>query len=155
MIIREMKEDDLKEIWPIEKDIFLSPWPKRAYKDEMYKNPFAKLFVVEDEGKIVGYCDLWITFETAQVATIGVVRNKRRQGIAQMMIDKMVELATKAQCDNISLEVRVSNEAAINLYKKNGFEIANIRRMYYSNGEDAYLMIKGLGGMDYGTITSD
>ena len=62
-------------------------------------------------------------------------------------MDKIISVANESKCENITLEVRVSNVAAISLYKKYGFIIANIRKSYYSdNHEDAYLMIKPLGG---------
>ena len=49
-----------------------------------------------------------------------------------------------AECENITLEVRVSNVVAINLYKSVGFNIVATRKKYYENGEDAYLMLKEL-----------
>ena len=47
-----------------------------------------------------------------------------------------------AECENITLEVRVSNKVAINLYKSCGFNVVATRKRYYENGEDAYLMLK-------------
>ena len=156
MIIREMREEDLPEIMPIEKRIFSSPWPLKAYRDELRSNPFAQLYVTEDERGITGYCDLWILYEQAQIATIGVREDCRREGIAQLMLDEMVRRAEQAHCEVMSLEVRVSNEKAIRLYEKNGFIQAIIRRHYYTdNGEDAWLMVKPLGGYEDDDDTGD
>ena len=85
--------------------------------------------------------------EQSQITTIGVDPRFQRNGIGQYMLETMIELARQHDCQVMSLEVRVSNEKAINLYKKLGFHIECIRKNYYQdNHEDAYLMIKELEG---------
>ena len=146
-MIRRMTADDLAEIDRLEKILFTSPWPQSAYEYEMNGNPFGNPSVLEEDGEIIGYCDWWIMYEHAEIATIGVKPDKRRMGYAQMMLDHIVADAEKNGCETLSLEVRVSNDPAIRLYEKNGFIQVNIRRHYYDdNGEDAYLMVKPLGG---------
>ena len=59
-------------------------------------------------------------------------------------MESILHEAKEAFCERISLEVRVSNERAQNLYRKYGFETISIRKNYYENAEDAYVMMKGI-----------
>jgi [ribosomal protein S18]-alanine N-acetyltransferase len=147
MIIRRMIDEDLDIIDSLEKKIFSSPWPKKEYEYEIHENPYGNPYVVLEDNDIVAYFDYWIIFERAEIATIGVREDKRRLGYGQVMLNYIKDKAEKNGCENISLEVRVSNEKAIKLYEKNGFININIRKNYYDdNHEDAYLMVKPLGG---------
>jgi ribosomal-protein-alanine N-acetyltransferase len=146
-MIRRMNEEDLDRIVQIEKDLFPSGfWPRKEFIYEMQENPFACLLVLEEEGKIQGYGDLWIMYEQAQVANIAIVRSCQGQGKGSELLQAMISLAEEKNCETMSLEVRLSNTRAIALYEKFGFIQANIRKNYYEDGEDAYLMIKPLGG---------
>ena len=148
-MIRKANKDDISSIVEIELELFPdNPWPKSSFFYEMYTNPFAKVFVYELDDVVVGYVDVWITFEKAQVANIGVRKAYQGRGIGQELLDKAIEIANSKNCENISLEVRVGNEKAINLYEKNDFINVATRKNYYENGDDAFLMIKALGGED-------
>ncbi len=148
-VIRKMTEADLDEIVLLEQECFTSPWPKKEFLYELNENPFAQALVLEEDGRIVGYCDCWIIFERAELANIAVRRECRRSGHAQQMLDYLFKTANEAGCDFMTLEVRVSNTPAIRLYERNGFIQVNIRKNYYTdNNEDAYLMVKPLGGID-------
>lgn len=147
-MIREMRKEDLARIEELEKELFHDdPWPQSAFLYELDGNPYAFLYVYEEDGKICGYYDLWITFEQAQLANIGVARSYQGKGIGRQMLEDCVSRAVQAECENITLEVRVSNERAKDLYEKNGFIKAAVRRNYYADGEDALLMIRPLGGL--------
>ena len=93
---------------------------------------------------MVGYIDFFITFDSASVARVCVANEYRRNGIAKALIEKMVEVCKKQAepVENITLEVRESNEAAIELYKKNGFKTITKKKLYYSDGEDAIYMVR-------------
>lgn len=155
-MIRKMKDEDLVQIDALEQELFTSPWPIKEYEYELHQNPFAHVYVVEEDGLIVGYFDYWIMYEQAQIATIGTRKSHQSQGIGQKMLDFIIQQAEKEGCEFLSLEVRVSNEKAIRLYEKNGFITANVRKNYYSdNHEDAYLMVKPLGGEQDDNAISD
>lgn len=124
------------------------PWKEDNYRYELNSNPYANLYMVEENGQICGYVDLWITFETAQIANIGVVPEHRRKQIGEKLLKHAISEAQLQGCETITLEVRVSNEPAICLYEKFGFINAGRRRNYYENGEDAWLMVKPLGGTE-------
>lgn len=140
--------DDLDPIVRLESEAFpRDPWPEKEFRYELQQNPYAQLAGYVSDGVITGYCDLWIMYEQAQVANIAVSPSCQRKGIGASLMEWMIAKALDAGCENLSLEVRVSNLPALRLYEKYGFLQVNIRRHYYEDGEDAYLMVKPLGGL--------
>lgn len=90
---------------------------------------------------IVGYCGFWIAAQEAHVSTIAVDPKYRGQGVGQLLLVTAIEKALELDATLISLEVRVSNLVAQNLYQKYGFEFVGRRPRYYSdNREDALIM---------------
>lgn len=147
MIIRQMQDEDMEVILQIEEESFTSHWTRSQMLYELHENDFALLYVIEDDNEILGYIDFWITFDTCQLASIAVLKKARQRGIAKQLMDYMIQVAEEKHCGVISLEVRVSNEAAKALYYHYEFVDATVRKQYYSdNHEDAILMVKGLGG---------
>jgi len=146
-MIRKMKVSDIDKVVELENKAFKSPWNRDQFHYELTENPYAVLWVYEEKGTIRGYYDLWIIFENAELATIGVDPDFQHMGIGQKLMDHMTNEAIKHECENIGLEVRVSNTPAINLYEKNGFFTINVRPGYYKDQdghEDAYRMMKGI-----------
>ena len=90
---------------------------------------------------IVGYAGLWLMVDEAHVTTIGVDPAHRGQGVGELLLLGLADLAAELHALRITLEVRVSNLGAQALYRKFGLDNAGLRRRYYSdNGEDAYIM---------------
>lgn len=146
-MIRAAEDQDLDRIAELENVLFAdSPWPWKEFEHELHENPFAILLVDEEEGRVVGYLDYWILYEQAQVATIGVDLEYQNRGIGSALLSYAEKDAADQGCETFSLEVRVSNAPARHLYEKHGFIQVNIRKGYYENGEDAYLMVKPIGG---------
>lgn len=146
MKIREMTYSDLDQIAQLEQQLFKEPWSKEDFKKELDENEFANYMVVEIDGEIAGYFGLWILFDQAQITTIGTSKKYQRQHIASMMMETIEKMCIENECEFLSLEVRISNLPAQNLYKKFGLEIVSVRKNYYSDHEDAYLMVKAVGG---------
>ncbi len=146
-MIKQMKVEHLEDVCRLEDILFTSAWHYKDFLYELNENPYSNYFVYFVDDKIVGYIGEWITFEQAQITTLGVDPQYQRQNIATKLLNHAIKVAESNQCEIMSLEVRISNIKALNLYKKLGFEIVNIRKGYYQdNHEDAYLMIKPLGG---------
>ncbi|MDY3234493.1 MAG: ribosomal protein S18-alanine N-acetyltransferase [Erysipelotrichaceae bacterium] len=146
-MIRAAEDQDLDRIAELENVLFAdSPWPWKEFEHELHENPFAILLVDEEEGRVVGYLDYWILYEQAQAATIGVDPEYQNRGIGSALLSYAEKDAADQGCETFSLEVRVSNAPARHLYEKHGFIQVNIRKGYYENGEDAYLMVKPIGG---------
>jgi ribosomal-protein-alanine N-acetyltransferase len=109
--------------------------------------------VAEENGKFFGYimCRVEIGLSSiglggltrkGHVVSIAVMPQTRRRGVAQAVINKALEGMKYYKAKQVFLEVRVTNEPAISLYKKLGFEISKTINGYYSDGEDAYVMTK-------------
>ena len=146
MSIREMKVDDLKRIVELEKDLFLSPWNEEDFIHELKENPMAGYYILEKENQIIGYIGLSFLGDQCQITTIATDRHFQGQGCASQLMEYALEKSEELHYQNVNLEVRVSNVKAIALYQKFGFKNVAVRKRYYSNGEDAYLMIKELEG---------
>lgn len=142
-MIRQLKKEDLDSVLKLEKDLFLEDaWTEQMFMDEMNQNPYANIYVYELDNEIVGYFDLLVAYENAEIANIGVSKKHQHLGIGTQMMKFIEKLVQESNCENFSLEVRMSNENAIHLYEKFGFEIVSFRKKYYADGEDAYLMVK-------------
>jgi len=112
-----------------------TPWYKRLFSYERH-NEFA-----HNEQYILGFAGLWIMPDEGHISAIGVRNNYRRRGIGERLLISLIDLATELNIKTISLEVRVSNEAAQSLYRKYEFQIIGRHPHYYAqNGEDALLM---------------
>ena len=96
----------------------------------------------EESGEyILGFAGFWVMADEAHLTNIAVRESYRRQGIGELLLISIVDLAAKLKATNITLEVRASNTAAQNLYRKYGFVEVGLRRNYYVNDrEDGVLM---------------
>ena len=90
---------------------------------------------------LVGFLGIWYSVDEAHVVSVGVRREYRRQGIGEMLLIAGIEQAMSRRVEVVTLEVRVSNDAAIGLYSKYGFAERGLRKAYYKdNREDALIM---------------
>lgn len=147
--IRRMTLDDIPSVMEIEVEAFPhGGWQEHQYHYEITTNPVAMPFVLEVEGKIIGYYSFWQMFDYVTIATLAVSKDYRHQGYGNVLLQDIIAKALLLNMKSIDLEVRVSNEYAIKLYKSFGFKLSHIRKGYYSDGEDAYFMIKDLRSDD-------
>lgn len=141
MIIRKMTNDDVPAVHAIEQAVFPTPWTLDSFYYEMNENQFAHYLVAEYEGEIVGFCGVWLVIDAAQITNVAVVEKMRGKKLGEALMQEAIRMAKEANMDVMTLEVRVSNVVAQNLYRKLGFQDGSIRKGYYSdNGEDALLM---------------
>lgn len=146
-MIREMQESDLAAVARLEKVCFTSCWSEEQYRAELNENAFSHLCVLQEGETLIGYLVYWITFETAQLCKLAVAPAQRRRGYAGALMKWMMRAAEQAQCEFVTLEVRVSNYPAIALYERFGFVRVGLRKGYYQdNGEDAYVYACSMGG---------
>ncbi len=142
-LIRPMTMDDLDTIVALEKRIFSDPWAKSSFEAELLINKkYSFPLVMELEGKIVAYAVVWHFFEELHIANIAVHPEYRRMGLGRKLMEYILEKFGNAEF--AFLEVRKSNEAAVQLYRSLGFKVLNIRKGYYQDGEDAFVMVKDL-----------
>lgn len=139
--IRLMSVEDLDDIMEVETESFTIPWSRDAFFNEIETNHFATYIVIEDKGKVIGYCGVWIIVDEAHITNIAVLPSYRGQGLGDRLMESMIEIAKEMGAVTMTLEVRVSNTPAQTLYKKFGFAEGGIRKNYYSdNQEDALVM---------------
>lgn len=140
MIIRDMTEVDLTEICNIEQESFSDPW---SYEDflESFRNEHNSYLVAEQDDVIVGYCGYWGVGEEGYIYNVAVRKDYRRRQIGYRMLSELIIRAQEKGITALTLEVRKSNEAAIGLYERLGFESVGIRKDFYSKPrEDAVIM---------------
>lgn len=143
--IRKAKISDLEAIKEIEDESFINPFTKEDLLYEISQNPVSNFLVLEKDGLVVGFLDYWVTFDSATIDQIAVKKSERNQGFAKILLEKSInDLKELGEVSFFTLEVRTSNEPAINLYKSFGFQKVTIKEKYYDDGEDAIYMIKGL-----------
>jgi ribosomal-protein-alanine N-acetyltransferase len=139
-----MTLDDIPAVHRIERASFPVPWPDYAFRQEIETNRLAHYLVVRVGGKVVGYGGMWMMVDEAHITTFAVLPEWRRQGIGARLMLAMMQLASDLAARVATLEVRLSNDAARQLYARFGFRPVGIRPRYYSdNGEDALIMTSG------------
>ncbi len=125
----------------VEEQCFNSGFARKTFEKELV-NKIAVYFVAEIGEKPVGYAGLWNICGAADIIDVAVHKEFRRQGIGEKLIGKLIECCKNEDISEINLEVRISNLAAQNLYKKMGFSEVGQRPNYYENRETAILMKK-------------
>lgn len=141
MIIRKMMLDDIEQVIVIDRVSFSLPWPERSFRFELTDNPASRCWVAEVDGRLVGIIVAWLIVDEVHVATIATHPEFRRQGIARRLLSHALRELRNEGAQSSFLEVRASNFAAQEMYRKFGYEKSGIRPRYYrDNDEDALLM---------------
>lgn len=141
-----MDKSHLDAVAALERVCFSKPWPRSMLEDELY-NPNVSLVVAEGEdGAVLGYGEVGVVLDEGCLEKIAVDPAWRRQGVAEAILSAYLRFG-RAKLAFLTLEVRASNEAAVGLYKKLGFEEVGRRKGYYTEPkEDAVLMTVEFGG---------
>ena len=167
-LIRPMQLDDIDGVLLIEQASFPLPWPAAAFQYDLTRNQQAHYFVVTPRkspspkdkceetpawwqriwhgevgrhSDILGYAGFWRLVDEAHIANIAVAPAWRRRGLGELLLVTIFDQATQIGVEVLTLEVRISNKAAQQLYRKYGFDVVGERRHYYSDsGEDALIM---------------
>lgn len=140
--IHSMTRDDIDSVEEIERECFSVPWTREGIENEL-SNETARFFVAEYMGEKAGYLGMHIVLDECYIANIAVKEKFRRKGIANKLLREGEKTAKNENCAFISLEVRVSNEKAIALYKKRGYNEIGERKNFYSEPtENALIMTK-------------
>ena len=142
MIIRTLQLRDLSAIEDIERDSYATPWSRSMFAGELSKaSSVCPGAFDEDTGELIGYLIVSRYVDAWHVMNIAVDPSSRRAGVATALLVRLFELTTGDGRRGYTLEVRVSNTGAINLYERLGFQPRGIRRGYYTdNREDALIM---------------
>ena len=137
----EKTEESARQIAAIEEQCFKSPWSFDAVCSELIGNDLCKFFVCEDGGKIIAYVGCWqLPGIECSIGNVAVSPDYRRQGIANHLLELLIQDCTLKNIGEITLEVRLSNLPALALYESFGFKEEGRRKAYYEDGEDAIIM---------------
>ena len=135
-----MDKPSIKSIQDINALSFPISWSYESLESEL-DNKFARYVVLKRGNSIVGYGGMWVIIDEAHITNIAVHPDARGIGAGDIIVEALFRICRKQKVTAITLEVRSSNFAAINLYEKHGFEKESIRPRYYEdNGEDAVIM---------------
>lgn len=138
---RPMKLKDIDDICAIEKEAFPTPWSAGAFYNELVNNHFAHYRVMEVGHEIAGYVGMWIIIDEAHITNIAVRIRFRGRKLGERLLEEVMKQAVTLGATKITLECRVSNHIAQNLYRKKGFRSVGVRKGYYTdNHEDALIM---------------
>ena len=143
MKIRKAVIEDLLIILDYENKYFHNFSTIEKLMEDFY-NPLINFFILV-EHDILGYMILWIDEDKAQINSFVIVEEFRKKGYGTYFLESIIQKMTEEGIIDLTLEVRPSNKDALNLYTKLGFKEVSIRKAYYNNGEDAFLMYKRLG----------
>ena len=127
--------DYIEQIFNLEKEIFKNSAFNKSYIETLIKgdNSFVYVYLIED--KICGYLMVLDSIDVYEILAIATIEEYRNKGIAQELLDKI-------KIKDIFLEVRESNQVAINFYKKNKFKEISVRKNYYSEPNENAIIMK-------------
>ena len=126
--------DYIEQIFNLEKEIFKNSAFSKSYLNTLIKGDNSFVYIYLIDSKVCGYLIVLDSIDVYEILAIATIEEYRNKGIAQ-------ELLAKIRIKNIFLEVRESNQTAINFYKKNKFKEISIRKNYYSKpAENAIIM---------------
>ncbi len=139
--IMTMAREHIKSIAELEKICFSTPWSEETILQAFISG--TKFFVAVKNGKLLGYIGISCIIDEGYIANIAVFPEHRNEGIATALLNRVFSHAKDTGLSFVSLEVRASNTAAINLYEKTGFKEEGRRKNFYDNPkEDALIMTK-------------
>jgi ribosomal-protein-alanine N-acetyltransferase len=141
--IEPMTSADLPEVMEVERLAFESPWSQGLFLREL-KLPFAQLMVARTNGRraLAGYVCWWTVGDEVHIHNLAVHPDHRREGVARLLVQHVLDDAAGRAVRSISLEVRHDNDSARALYRGFGFSERGVRKHYYGRGEDAIIMTK-------------
>ena len=138
--IRAMESPDVAEVMKIETSSYYSPWSEHYFR-HCLRSGF-QCWVYEEEDRVEAYAIMSLSSGYGHIMNLCVRRSARRQGLGKMLLCRLIEIARES-ASTAMLEVRLSNQVAIDLYESMGFEKVGVRHNYYPSKEgreDALLL---------------
>lgn len=140
-----LNELNIDELVSLEEKCFSSPWTKNMFLGDLKSEHTYYLGAFSENKDLIGYIGMWDVGDTGEITNVAVHPQYRRRGIASLLITELHNICIDKCISYINLEVRESNNNAVSLYEKHGFETVGLRKNYYKNPtENAILMTKTL-----------
>jgi len=140
MTITDVNPSHLDEIQVIENACFSLPWTHGQLEKQMSADNCIFLAAADYDGAVMGYIGMMFVLDEGYISNVAVSPDYRRRGIADALISALIERA-KETLSFVTLEVRESNNPAINLYAKHGFEVVGNRKSYYDKPKENALLM--------------
>ncbi|MEW6236752.1 MAG: ribosomal protein S18-alanine N-acetyltransferase [Candidatus Omnitrophota bacterium] len=142
---RSMRLYDVPQVYAIEVESFSDPWSERIFLEDLQDRGYNRTLVAEEAETcaIAGYCCFWVfPNDEAHINNIAIHPARRRIGLAEALLKQAINVGLKERIHSVTLEVRVSNEAAIAFYKKLGFQEEGRRKDYYVKPKEDALIYR-------------
>lgn len=136
-----MTREHVSQVAALEAHCFHTPWSENAIGSEL-NNPLSIWLIALDVDQVVGYVGSQSVLGEADMMNLAVKDCYRRKGIAKQLIRSLVQKLADGKVHSLSLEVRVSNDAAIALYSQMGFVQVGRRPNYYTNPKEDALILR-------------
>ncbi|MEM6640783.1 MAG: ribosomal protein S18-alanine N-acetyltransferase [Pseudomonadota bacterium] len=142
LLVRAMTHDDLPRVLEIEGAAYGFPWSQKIFEDCLRVGYHCRV-LLRDES-VVGYGIVSALVNEAHILNVCIDPTHRQQGLGRRFFSHLLALAARKEVSEVFLEVRPSNEAAINLYRQFDFEVVGRRRNYYraAQGREDALVLK-------------
>lgn len=137
--IHLMRREQLDQVLDLEARAFEHPWSPELVARELEQD-HSMILVISSEDRVAGFVIAWLVVDELHILNVAVDPSLRRRGLARLLLGELLDRAQRCGMSLATLEVRVSNEAAIRLYEGLGFRTIGLRRRYYADGEDALVM---------------
>ena len=146
VLVRPAVEDDVPAVTALEEQVFgVDAWSQESVREEL-TGPRRHAVVAADDGEVVGYAVTLRTDDLLDLQRIAVHPDRRRNGIARLLLDDVRQAGRVAGAHRMLLEVGAGNSAALAFYAAEGFVQIDRRPRYYRDGSDALVLRATLGG---------
>lgn len=144
-LIRPAVVDDVDAVAAIEAEAFSNPWHPHTFRSLIQRNRALITVAEAPGGEILGYSVAWWVQDQAELANLAVKVENQGRGIGSALLDRVLLDLGREGVEGLFLEVRMSNEGALALYRSRGFIQVAVRKDYYRNPrEDARILLKEL-----------
>lgn len=147
VVVRAMQEDDLPQVWDLEKGSYMYPWSQSIFRDCLRVGYACR--VADEGGTLLGYSIMSVAVGEAHLLNLCVGPDYRHQGVGRKLLDRVIAEACLLKAARLFLEVRPTNRPARHLYDACGFRAIGRRKSYYKSPlgrEDALVLALDLGG---------
>ena len=142
VVYRKMTAEDVPFISRLEEETFSRPWSADSFL-EMISKEDARYYVAEEDGRLLGGCGVLMIAGEGNITNVAIAPEARNRGIGTALLRHLMAEGDREGLTAYTLEVRVSNAAAIHVYEKLGFVSAGVRPGFYEKPvEDALIFWK-------------
>jgi ribosomal-protein-alanine N-acetyltransferase len=141
-IARLANDDDLDDVVALEAASFSNPWSREILARELQHADVSRVYVLRGaDRQVVAFCACWFIVDEIHINTLAVAASHRRRGIATTLLRFVFDEGRTAGMRRATLDVRRSNEAALQLYRRLGFVVKAVRPNYYARPEEDSLIL--------------